>query len=440
VSGGHGYGAGVACRFLQLVLVANVSLRGAGRALRVLGGGGGDGDGVPCWTTGRLWLLRLGHAALTAALEAADDWAWLADHSVQVGPAKVLVVLGVRLADLPPPGRCLRPADVRLVALVHGTRWTADDVDRALERAVAARAGGRPPRVVVTDHGGDLAGGVARFRLRHPGTADVYDVKHRAACLLRRRLAGDARFAAFQAAVGRTRCAVQQTAAAALGPPGPKLKARFMNLGPALKWARGVLRVLRDPPASVLRRVTRARLAERLGWVEGFAADVARWSRWQAAVDAAVALVGCQGVGRGTADLLAARLAEVAGGAAGGGGGDEDDGTARELAAELVRFVRGQEAQARDGERFPGSTEVLESCFGRFKQLERQQSRGGFTSLLLAFGALLADVTSEAVADAMRRSRTADVIAWARDALGETLVSQRRQAFAVAAAGATGTG
>jgi len=73
---------------------------------------------------------------------------------------------------------------------------------------------------------------------------------------------------------------------------------------------------------------------------------------------------------------------------------------------------------------------VLESCFGKFKQLEKQQSRGGFTQLVLGFGALLADLTPAAVRDAMQASRTADVKRWAAQTLGVTLFARRKLAFA----------
>ena len=106
--------------------------------------------------------------------------------------------------------------------------------------------------------------------------------------------------------------------------------------------------------------------------------------------------------------------------------------SSKQLAAELVEFVRCQEAKARPGERLPGSTEILESCFGKFKQLEKQQSRGGFTQLLLGFGALLAQTASQTIREAMEHSRTADVRRWAAQTLGNTLFSQRRLAFASA--------
>ena len=45
-----------------------------------------------------------------------------------------------------------------------------------------------------------------------------------------------------------------------------------------------------------------------------------------------------------------------------------------------ARFVHDAEQQLRDGERLPMSTEILESTFGLYKQLERQHSKSGFTS------------------------------------------------------------
>ena len=54
-------------------------------------------------------------------------------------------------------------------------------MDECLETAVE-RTG--VPRAIVDDHGRpDLHGGVKLFQQRHLETAEVYDVKHKAACL-----------------------------------------------------------------------------------------------------------------------------------------------------------------------------------------------------------------------------------------------------------------
>jgi hypothetical protein len=113
--------------FVRLVL-AGTSLRGAARVLALLAEVLGWCVPTPHWTTGRLWLLRLGHATLTMAKVHAEDWAWLIDHSVQIGQEKCLAIVGLRLRDLPPPGQCLSRTDLKLIALVPRKSWTQEEV------------------------------------------------------------------------------------------------------------------------------------------------------------------------------------------------------------------------------------------------------------------------------------------------------------------------
>ena len=102
------------------------------------------------------------------------------------------------------------------------------------------------------------------------------------------------------------------------------------------------------------------------------------------------------------------------------------------LAEDLIRFVEEQSCQARTGERLPGSTEVLESCFGKYKALEQGQSQGGFTGLLAAFGSLLAQATPQVVEQALRLVPTQEVWDWCAEHLGKTLSARRREVFAAA--------
>jgi hypothetical protein len=417
----HGFGAEPICLFLRLVLVAGVSLRAAPRVLETVGQALGLDLPVPHWTTGRLWLLRLGHATLAAEKPRADDWAWLIDHSVQIGQDKCLVILGIRLSELPERGQCLRHEDMDLIELMPAKSWTRIEVHQALEKAVQRT--GSVPRVIVDDHGVDVNGGVKLFQRQHKRTVSIYDAKHKAACLMKSRLQKHPRWQAFQTRLGQTRCAVQQTELAFLTPPAPKPKARFMNLERQLTWGKRVLAILRAPaklhPSA---SVTPARLKEKFGWVEAFADDLTEWLQWQQVVDVVVPLVNCQGIYRGVTQLLTRQLAQM----------DALGDSAKQLAAELTGFVRSQERLAKPGERFPGSTEVLESCFGKLKQLEKQQSRGGFTQLLLGIGSMLTTLVTGTVRNALQATRTADVKAWATERLGVTLFAQRKLAYASA--------
>lgn len=380
----------------------------------------GLGFSAPHWTTGRTWLLRFGLAQLSAPKDQADDWVWLIDHSVQIGKEKILAIVGLRLVNLPMPERPLRPDDLVLIDLLPMETSTREDVAACLE-ATAVRT--MVPRAIIDDHGADLNGGVEIFQRSHPETVEIYDAKHKAACLLKARLEKAPRWVAFTAQVGQTRCAVQQTELGSLVPPGPKPKARFMNLAGQLNWADKILSILDGLPGSAPSWATPLRLEAKLGWLREFREDLAQRRQWQTIVDVTVGLVGREGLHAKAAVLLDRELRPLAQTAAG-----------RRLAAELLWFVRKQASQAKPAERLPGSTEALESCFGRFKVLERDQAKGGFTSLLLGFGMSLTEATIEGVLDAMRLVPTAAVWQWCTDHLGQTLFSKRKEAFAMARA------
>ena len=399
--------------FLALVLRRGASLRGAAAALGWLGSLSGRDDLSPHGSTGRLWLMRLGLAALTRPKAVADDWAWIIDHSTQIGTRKCLVILGLRLGALP-EGRALCHRDLEPIALVPMAGSTKQAVAACLEEA-AGRTG--PPRVILDDHGADLHGGAEIFRGAHPGTVEVYDITHKAACLLKARLEGDERWRSYNTELGQAKVRMQQTELACLVPPSQRSKARFMNVGKLVAWGVGTLALLDGPERVGSLGITAARLREQLGWLEGYREPLGEWSGYQAVIDGALDFVRRRGLYLGAGFDLAAALPEAA-------------GSAGELREELIHFVRCESLKARVGERLPGTTEVLESCFGQLKALEDGQSKSGFTGLVLSLGAMVSDWTAASVGEALERCRVRDVLDWCRRHLGQTVQSQRRQAYA----------
>jgi hypothetical protein len=400
--------------FLRLIQLG-IPLRAASRVLEFIAQSLGLPFSAPDWTTGRTWLLRFGLAQLLATKAPGDDWVWLIDHSVQIGTEKVLAILGIRRVDLPMPERALRAEDLVLIALVPMSSSTREQVAERLEGVAKHTC---VPCAIVDDHASDLNGGVALFQKDHPETVEIYDIRHKAACLLKARLEKDPRFLAFLAELARTRCAIRQTDLGPLTPPASKPKARFMNLGEQLGWAGGVLRLLEGVPGTVPSWTTAERLEGKLGWLRGFRAELAQWRQWQEWVDQAVEVVGREGLHAGTAAELSQSLSAV-----------EEGGQGDRLAEELLGFVGEQAALVKPGERLPGSTDELESCFGRFKALEKDHAKGGFTSLLLAFGSLFVEATLENVLSALRAVPTQWVKAWCSTHLGQTLQSKRIEAL-----------
>jgi hypothetical protein len=371
---------------------------------------------VPHFTTIRTWMLRLGVDVLNQSLERADDWIWLVDHSNQIGPEKVLCVLGIRVSQLPPPGTALRHEDLRVLVLRPGTKWKREDMAKVYEE-LAKRLGS--PRAIISDGAVELRDGAKPLKTQEEDVLVLRDFKHFAANQLQSLFGRDQRFQTFLSLAGRTRSAIQQTELAHLVPPSPKPKSRFMNLAATLRWAGVIGWLLNHPEAQARQSLDDERVETKLGWLREFAPDIPAWRECQRVLSLSLTFLNQNGVFPGASACLGSLLGE-----------SQSFALSRELARRLIAFVERAEAPLRQGERLPISTEILESRFGLYKQLEGQHAQGGFTSLLPALCVLGSAQTPETVKAAFGRTKTQAIKAWVKQHLGETFTARRRSTYA----------
>ena len=398
-----------------MVLFARTSLKAASRVFLVLEELLPISLGAPHWTTGRIWVLRLGYYKLTRPKVKADDWIWFIDHSIQIGTQKCLVILGIRLCDLPEPGECLKHEDLEPIDIIPVDESNKQIVCQQLEANVEKTG---VPRAIVKDDGSDLTGGATLFCEQHSETSTIYDIKHKTARLLKRRLEKDARWSEFNRHAGQTKLQVLQTELAFLVPPTLRSKARYMNLEPLIRWGRETLAILDAPPPEVLAHCTEKRLREKFCWLLDYRQAITDWSELLALITTTEQFVRSQGLYYGASEEVAEQLQPLV-----------TNDTTESLYDELVAFVKTESSKAHPGERLPGSTEVLESCFGKLKALEGDQCKSGFTGLLLSIGAIVAKTTTEVVHKALESTKTNDVIDWCKKKLGQTVHSKRKQAY-----------
>ena len=138
------------------------------------------------------------------------------------------------------------------------------------------------------------------------------------------------------------------------------------------------------------------------------------WSSWLALTDVTLDLVRCHGYCSSTAADVKQSLTAIS-----------DTPEKELLKRELLEIVNTESQKARVGVRMPGSTEILESSFGKLKEIEGSQSKSGFTSLILIWAALFGATTSEVIRQALTDVPVKLVNAWIRTRLGQTIQSKR---------------
>jgi hypothetical protein len=409
----HHYSVGQVLWFISLVLSAAISLRASSEAMSITSALFGLGVTIPSWSSGRLWLLRLGYYKLTRAKEQAADWVWIVDHHIAVGEGKCLIILGVRLAQLPEVGQCLRHEDVEPIELFPVPHSDGKIVYQQLEKA-AKKTG--IPREIVADQGSDLKKGIEEFCQKHEQTSYVYDIKHATAAVLKRELSDDPAWVAFTRSLGQTKSRLQQTELAHLCPPAQRAKAQYMNIARQIEWGSKTLKLVDE--ASLEGNKRAGEMVEKLGWLREYRAELGEWGEMLEVVEGSEEFVRKQGLYQGAEQWLEKQL-----------GSQPRSERAKKVRQELVAFVASEAGKATEGERLLGSSEVIESVIGKLKRVEGEPTARGMTSMILSVAAIVSKTSKEIVQKALAKVKTKKVLEWSKKNLGKTVQAKRKEAF-----------
>lgn len=344
----------------------------------------------------------------------ADDWIWIIDHTIQCGKEKCLAILGIRQSALPKAETTLFHEDVEPLALHPVTKSNGEIVYQQLEETVKKTG---VPREIISDCGSDIKSGIALFCRKHPETCFIYDIKHKAAAILKRELGGDKTWREFIKLAADSRKELQQTEIAALAPPNQRSKARYMNIDRLIVWGAEKLSLMDQKLNEPDSGYDREYLNGKLGWLREYRAKIREWKELMQTVDAAVDFVKFHGIYRDShIDLMQMPMFDVRA------------KRARRIRDELVDFIRQESGKARLNERLLGSSEIIESVFGKLKYLERDQSKGGFTVFLLSLAAIVSKTTTEVVQKALETVPTKKVSEWFQKNIGQSVQSKRVEA------------
>lgn len=414
----HGYGANMVS--LAVNLGMSVGFRGAERAIRIFY----DSVGLRQVTTPSHdsicnWSKRLGVASMKQSrerLQSGQKRAILVDHSCQMGNEKLMVVLGVDASKLPDQGQALRREDMEVLAVKSAIQWKAEDMHREYE-SIAEDFG--EIRQILIDGASELQNGAKSYAetVQHDVVIQR-DATHYAANQMKSILGKDENFTKVVSEMGTARSNVQQTELAFLSPPTPKSKARFMNLSSIIGWMTIMLWLMRNPDADCLAGLDPSRLQAKFGWIEDHADQIPIWRECQEVVSKFVVFANEQYLYRGASASLAETIGEL------------KHSKARELRNRFVNFVSESELALQPDERLPMSTQMLESVFGLYKQVEGQHSKSGFTGLVSCIPMLLRKTTPTMVRESFAQVRMPDVEAWVKENIGVTMTSLRRAAYA----------
>lgn len=358
-------------------------------------------DRAPTTETLIQWELKIGLYKLKRPKPPGGSWVWMADHVIRLGVYKCFVVVGVRMAtllskkDLTISLEDLEPITILPMETSNGT-----EIARRLEETV--QKVGFSPDALVIDHGSDLYAGSQRFCKNHPGTQLKYDVCHKVACELRKRLNKNALWERMTSGAVQTKKALSLGKFAKFAPPQQRSKARYMNLDSLVKWGCSMLDQYEILPKEVQSKVT---------WLRPLKKEIRKWREWVQIGQVTRDIIRREGFYDGVNEVLMDRLIQM----------DLIAEGSEEFTEVLVDYVSAEGEGICRENRLVGTTEVLEGLFGGYKRLagENKMSLNGLGRLILCMSSRVGEFSEELVNKAMTTVRCKDVSEWLGQAFGK---------------------
>lgn len=187
-----------------------------------------------------------------------------------------------------------------------------------------------------------------------------------------------------------------------------------MNVDTLIKWGTDSLHLLNEPDHIQCLGCSKDYFTEKFGWLDEFRDDIHRWNDVVTIVKEAEMFIKFQGFYRGCHNDLKALPTYNALTFQG-----------KRIKSELIEFIKQESSKAPKNERLLGSSEVIESVFGKMKRLEQDQSKNGFTVFILGLAAIVAETTSDVVQKALETVKTSAVNEWFKKNIGRSVQAKR---------------
>jgi hypothetical protein len=364
---------------------------------------------MPSDTSCRRWFNQVGYYKLTRPKQQAADWIYIIDNSIRSENRKVCLVLGIRASQLK-QGKSLSFQDVEPIELriINSN----SEVEGILQDAIKKTG---VPIQICSDLGSDIMPSIKKVMALNPEIKHIPDIMHKVGNMLKKRLEEDKRWKAFVRKTNKSNNTLKQSKLSFMCPPNFRGKSRFLNCRNVVDWSDCSVRILRNMKKT---SPNWKEMHRKLGWQIDQKEDIALFKELFYLAEIAKEVIRKLHIEKDSASIAEELLKNAA---------KHKEG--KELANEIVSFIKEQCAKVEENKLMIGISEIIESALGKLKILDRESGKSGFTSSIIGLTACFGSSDFNSVEKAFTQCTYKDVLDWSEDNLGETFQTKRKQFF-----------
>jgi hypothetical protein len=407
-------------RSILLVTTALTSLRGATKSLQIFSDL--TDFSIPSHTSIQNWILQYGLYQLKAPIEQRSDWIFILDHTIEFGSQKCLLILGTTQEKLAQENKPIAYEDLRVLHIEVSYQTSGKQINNILEQLIQKTG---LPIQVVSDGGSDIKKGIKLICQSHGSIMPTYDITHRCGIILKDILEFDIQWNRFLKKYTDTKRKCVHSQFAFIAPKKLKDKSRWVNLDTSVDWAVKVIE-FRD---NGLEQFQNTQLQNNLiktfnsifGWIDEFKESIQRWRNILEIISVARDEIKTNGLRIDSLDRFSNKLQNL---------NLRTIPSYYAVISKLQTFFKEQTSNINPGQKFLGSSDIIESVFAKYKSFSARTPMKGIGKTILTIPVFLSSITPQNVANALMNVNVNMVNEWIKQNIGISIFSQRKKAFA----------
>lgn len=363
----------------------------------------------PGFSTIRDWCLKLGLHKLKRPKQN-EEYIYIIDSSIQMGSMKLLLMIGVPIKILLEKwknnlGFTVTHEEVEVIISKPVTSCTGEIVRDALLEAEKKTG---IPISIISDEGAEFNNGIKRYQSLRKNVIHSHDFIHRVNLLIGKSLEGDTTCIKIRKEITKTTQKIKLTEYSHLIAPKQRKKIRMLAELSIIEWCKSIYEYIETHKIP-------KKIKIKINWIKKYSVSIKTYTEISDISKSAIEEVHKNGYFRGMSELFNLKWLNLS-----------LSDMARSFLLKIVEIMKEEEVKVPDQKRFLGTSEVIESIFGKFKYLEKNYSGQGLTSLILGLNAMLGETSEAVVKEALEKISIQDVRNWIQENLGNSFLSKKR--------------
>lgn len=380
-----------------MVMLAGVSFRAASKLFAGINLYLGLNLGQPTHATILNWVKKQGVANLREkSFFENRKWVLIVDESILFGSNKLLLVTAIP-ADFEFDKGYVGYKDITPLVIKVSNSWKAEDISAQIKEHINIEQ----VAYAVSDNGSNLLKAFRSLEIPH-----IEDINHKFSWIMQQVFEDNSTFKSYTKELSDMRAKLSLSKVARIVPPNQRIMSRYMNLEPLFRWGNDMLKLLKTTELTAVEK-------EKLTFLYAYEQFVIETYDLICKLHQIQKLMKNRGFCGDTIKQALGILRTL------------DGENAQEVRCRVIEYLYCTNLNMSDYQNILCSSDIVESCFSKYKELAKENKTVGLSSLALCLSAMMGKDNN--LKDDLERIKTEDVGKWTQKNIGKTLFAQKMQ-------------